>query len=722
MERQFIVHSSSIETLYFKSLKGDEKLSEAYSFEIELLSDKRLIDPIALHNTPLTLEIKTPSKQTRYLNGYIEKISYTPFHKYEDRLYLYTATVIPKLCELKKNLGYSIWQEKTVPEIITDVLNNAGINFENKLFENYRKWEYCVKYNETDFDFIHRLMAHEGIYYYFEHIAGNQIMMLVDAPLALHPLLGYEAIDYQNNDLDLVDEYYYECITEWNVNSTTIPCKFSTDDYDFRQPRAELQNAVQASHNTVNNTEMFMWPGHFVKSEQGQFYANVRQKEAEANSKLINGKGNVLGMAPGHTFLLVLPKDLITFANILEDQCNYSIVGVNYEIYGDEFNYDCIAGKLRYKNVVGFNVIPANVQWKPPATTPWPKVTGIETAVVTGPKDKPIWTDKYGRIKVKFRWDKSDTKDDTSSCWIRVATRWAGWRYGAINVPRVGEEVVISFVSGDPDKPFVIGSAYNDENMPPWELPEHETRSGVMSNTKEGKHEQANYMYMDDTPDKELFDLHAEKDMNISVEHDMKTTVDHDVSTSAGHDMKVYAKRNMDTSADHDMKVAAKHDMSTSAGHDMGISADHNMKVSSGRNMKVSVGRSLNTTVENNNHVTIKGLRKTLILKEQKDTVTGAADFKYKDNRDTLVKGKDKLTVEAGQENSIKKGRNTEIKGDDVYKLTGNQKSTITGDWELKVTGNMAFHVPGSITLETDSKVNIISALSIMNSKLHKFD
>ncbi|REF28079.1 type VI secretion system secreted protein VgrG [Xenorhabdus cabanillasii] len=530
MERMFIAHSSSDETLYFKSLNGIERLSEAYKFEVELLSEKRLSDPISLHNTVLTVEIKTPSKQKRYLSGYIEQISYDPFYKYDDRLYLYTATVRPKLWELKKKLGYSIWQEKTVPEIIATVLVDAGIFFEDRLLEKYRTWEYCVKYNETDFDFIHRLMAHEGIYYYFKHDMGSHTMVLVDMPQMLGPMPGYNTINYFNvgkSSKKPGKEYIYN----WNIRSTTIPNNFSLDDYDFRKPRAKLQAAIQTSLSSVNNTEIFMWPGRYVKSGQGQFYARVLQQAAEAQSELINGKGNVLGMAPGHTFTLSLPNDIKG-----DDYNDYLITGAQYAFeacYGFALNCeyddddDCDGDKPnKDKNVVQFDAIPANVHWKPPAVTPWPKATGLETAVVTGPKDKPIWTDKYGRIKVKFRWDKSDKKDDTSSCWIRVATRWAGWRYGSIYVPRVGEEVVISFVNGDPDKPFVIGSAYNNENMPPWELPKYETRSGVMSNTKEGKHEQANYLFMDDTPDKELFNLHAERDMNISVEKDKNVTID----------------------------------------------------------------------------------------------------------------------------------------------------------------------------------------------------
>ncbi|PHM60155.1 type VI secretion system Vgr family protein [Xenorhabdus ishibashii] len=531
MKRQFIAHTSLPDnSLLFKSLIGRERLSEAYEFEVELLSKKRLSNPISLHNKILTVEIKNKSAPTRYLSGYIEKISYAPFYKYDDRLYLYTAIVRPKLWELKQRFGYSIWQDKTVPDIITEILSKAGILFDNQLIEKYRKWEYCVKHNESDFDFIHRLMEHEGIYYYFKHDMGNHTMILVDAPQSHEPMPEYETIKYFSTGHSL-KEHLTEYLYSWNVSSITIPNTYSLDDYDFRKPRAELHTAVQTPSSSIDNSEIFICPGRYVESEQGQFYARVRQQAAEAKSELVGGKGNVLGMAPGHTFTLSLPSGIKG-----DDHGDYLIIGTQYFLYEKPYVTDSTGKVLNTvtndlsnsdtnKNTIQFEAIPASTHWKPLAVTPWPKVTGLETAVVTGPKDKQIWTDEYGRIKVKFRWDKDSKKDDTRSCWVRVATYWAGWRYGSLCVPRVGEEVVISFVNGDPDKPLVIGSTYNQENKPPWELPKHETRVGIMSNTKGGKHEQANYLFLDDEPNNESFDLHAERDMNISVEKDKKVTI-----------------------------------------------------------------------------------------------------------------------------------------------------------------------------------------------------
>ncbi|OTA19580.1 type VI secretion system substrate VgrG1b [Xenorhabdus beddingii] len=593
MERQFIAHSSlSGKSLYFKSLVGVERLSESYAFEVQLLSKKKLSDPISLHNTILTVEIKNKSTAPRYLSGYIEKIAYAPFNKDDEDFYLYTATIRPKLWELNQRMGYSIWQNKTVPDILAEVLSKAGILFENQLTEKYRTWEYCVKHNETDFDFIHRLMEHEGIYYYFKHDMANHTLILVDSPQSHQPMPGYKEIKYINACHSRKSSP--EHIDNWNVCSVTIPNSYSLDDYNFRKPRAKLFTTAQTPASSISDTEIFNWPGRYVEHEQGQFYAKVRQQAFEAKSELIDGKGNVLGMAPGHTFTLSLPNNIKG-----DNHGNYLIIGVHYALYEASYaSHHFFHTPDKQGNIVQFEAIPANTHWKPAAVTPWPKVTGLETAVVTGPKGKQVWTDKYGRIKVKFRWDRDDKHDDTRSCWIRVATHWAGWRYGSVSIPRVGEEVIISFVNGDPDKPLVIGCTYNNENMPPWELPKHETRAGIMSNTKGGKHDQANYLFLDDEPNNELFDLHAERDMNISVEKDKKVTIDGNRTTEIRQQQQdtVIGDANFTYRANHDTTIDGKDTLTVKTGQQETIKKGRNTEISGGDTY--SLKGNLNATIK----------------------------------------------------------------------------------------------------------------------------
>ncbi|WP_092508992.1 type VI secretion system Vgr family protein [Xenorhabdus mauleonii] len=697
MDKQYIVHSSSSEkTLYFKSLTGTEKLSSPYEFEIQLLSEKRLSDPISLHNTNLTIEIKGGATSSRYLSGNIEKISYSPFHKYDDRLYLYTAIVRPNLWNLKKLLGYGIWQDKTVPEIISEVLNKAGISFTNQLIEKYRTWEYCVKHNETDFDFIHRLMEHEGIYYYFKHDMGNHTMILVDAPQSHESAPNYEKIKYINTT-DTVKKRPTEYIYNWNISSITIPHTYSLDDYDFRKPRAKLYTTNQTQNSAVENSDIFIWPGHYIKSEQGQFYSRVRQQASEAKSELVDGIGNVLGMAPGHTFTLSLPHDIKG-----DEHNNYLIIGTHYALYDDAYPSDTVdelANDLpdgdRDKNIIRFDAIPASTPWKPSAITPWPKVMGLETAIVAGPNDKKIWTDKYGRIKVKFRWDRDDKQDDSRSCWIRVATQWAGWRYGSVCIPRVGEEVIISFVNGDPDKPLVIGSTYNDENMPPWELPQYEARVGIMSNTEGGKHDQASYLFLDDKPDNESITIHAERDMSISVEKNNDVIIHGGSCTQVDENQKNTVGGNADFTYQKD--------------HTITIDGEDSLTVQSGRQETINGG--LETKIKGGRKTKIDGKDLLTLKNGRKETISdGGLETKIKGGRKTEIEGEDSLTLKNGRketisdgglETKIKGGRKAEIDGGDTHKITGNLDTEISGNWAQKATGTVTLKSSGVFSVNS---------------------
>ncbi|MDX7988498.1 type VI secretion system tip protein VgrG [Xenorhabdus sp. 12] len=699
MDKKYIVHSSSSEkTLYFKSLTGTEKLFSPYKFEIQLLSEKRLSNPISLHNTNLTIEIKNESTSPRYLSGYIEEISYSPFHKYDDRLYLYTAIVRPNLWNLKKLLGYGIWQDKTVPDIITEILNNAGISFKNQLIEKYRTWEYCVKHNETDFDFIHRLMEHEGIYYYFKHDMGSHTMILVDAPQSHESVPSYDKIKYINT-MDTVKKRPTEYIYDWNVSSITIPHTYSLDDYDFRKPRAKLYTATQTQNSSIDDSNVFIWPGHYTKSEQGQFYSRVRQQASEAKSELVDGKGNVLGMAPGHIFTLELPHDIKG-----DEHSNYLVIGTHYALYDDIYPSDSVdtltddsSASDQNKNIIRFDAIPASTPWKPSAITPWPKVMGLETATVAGPKDKKIWTDKYGRIKVKFRWDRDDKQDDSRSCWIRVATQWAGWRYGSVCIPRVGEEVIISFVNGDPDKPLVIGSTYNDENMPPWELPQYEARIGIMSNTEGGKHDQASYLFLDDKPDKESFTMHAERDMSISVEKNKDVIIHGESHTQVNENQKNTVGGNAEFTYQKD--------------HSVTINGKDTLTAKSSRQETIDGG--LKTKIKGGRKTEIKGKDSLTLKNGRKETISdGGLETKIKGGRKTEIEGEDSLTLKNGRKETISDGGlKTDIKGGRKTEIDGGDTCNVKGNSDTKVTGNWTQEATGMVTLKSSGIFSVSAAL-----------
>lgn len=506
--------TDSSEPLLFRNLSGEERLSELYELNVGLLCPTNTLDLKSLLGKSFTVEINDSPAPTRYLNGNITGMTLSGREDSGDKYYIYHATLRPTLWYLTQNQDCRIFQEKTVPEIILGILNEYKVKVENRLSYNYRPWGYCVQYQESDYDFISRLMEHEGIYFYFTHQEDGHTLILTDAPQGHEVLSGYDSIVYRLTEGGLNENA--SAIYEWKVSDIITPSMYSLDDYDFRKPRANLlENRRNPLSFAKEKAEIFDWPGCYTDQGHGQFYARVRQQEFEANHETMTGQANSLGLAPGYRFLLDnAPRD--------EDAREYMTLATRYYFQENSYTSNDDDGLVHN---IEFEVLPAATQWRPARKTDWPKTNGPQTAEVVGPTGESIWTDNYGRVKLKFRWDRYSKGDETSSCWVRVSSNWAGWQYGGVQVPRVGEEVVVDFVNGDPDRPMITGRVYNDDNMPPWDLPANATRMGIMSRTKDGNIANANSLFLEDSPGIESFDMHAEKDMFVSVEDNLDVLV-----------------------------------------------------------------------------------------------------------------------------------------------------------------------------------------------------
>ncbi|WP_368939952.1 type VI secretion system Vgr family protein [Proteus mirabilis] len=503
------------EPLLFYKLTGEEKLSDIYKFDVELLCPKNTIDLKEHLGKFLTIKIDDHRAPTRYLNGLITSMSLLGREESEKRYYLYRVTLSPTLWYLTQNKDCRIYQEKSVPEIVLSIFNEYQINVDNRLTHNYRIWNYCVQYQESDYDFICRLMEHEGIYFYFSHHANGHTLVLSDSPQQHDPLEGYSKIVYRQVEGGLTEND--ASIYQWNISDIITPSLYSMDDYDFKKPRANLlENCRNPFSYAKEKSEIFDWPGVYTEQSHGQFYTSIRQQEFVANHELIKGRASSIGIAPGCRFLLDnAPRPI--------DAREYMVISASYFFKENSYSSNDHDTAEHY---IDFIVLPADTQWRPKKSTPWPKTHGPQTAEVVGPKNEKIWTDSYGRVKLKFRWDRYSESNETSSCWVRVSSNWAGWQYGGVQIPRIGEEVIVDFINGDPDRPIIIGRVYNEENMPPWDLPGNATRMGIMTRSKDGNIANANSLFMDDAQGNESFTMHAEKDMDISVENDFKLLVE----------------------------------------------------------------------------------------------------------------------------------------------------------------------------------------------------
>ncbi|HEJ9094205.1 type VI secretion system Vgr family protein [Serratia odorifera] len=505
------------EQLLFRSLEGSEALSTPFDFTVELLSKDARLDRKALLGQPLTLEIPTSGLigPTRYLNGKITAIAVSSEEISGTRYSVYSLRMQPDLWPMTKDRNFRIFQEQTVPQIVKTLLGEHNVQLEDQLTGSYRQWGYCVQYSESTFNFISRLMELEGIYYYFKHEKDKHTLVLADAPHHHQPFPGYEMIPYHLTPSG--GSTSEEGISQWTLADRVTPGIYSVDDYDFRKPNAWLfqarQNPVSPSPGQI---DVYDWPGRYTEHQQGEFYARVRQEAWQAEHQQISATATALGIAPGCTFTLYN-------APYLADNGEYLTLAATYRLQENRY---ASGDDQSSEHRIDFTVIPADVPWRPAQRAEWPKTHGPQTARVVGPKGESIWTDKYGRIKVKFHWDRLAKGDDTSSCWVRVSSAWAGQGYGGVQIPRVNDEVVVDFINGDPDRPIVTGRVYNEASMPPWALPAAATQMGFMSRSKDGTPDNANALRFEDKAGSEQVWLHAERNMDIDVENDETHTID----------------------------------------------------------------------------------------------------------------------------------------------------------------------------------------------------
>jgi len=496
--------------LLFWKLNGTEALSSAFEITVQLLSTDARIERKALLGQPMTVSIPTQNLMaTRYLNGKITKVSVSSTELSGTRYAVYSLVMEPDLWPLKRDRNLRIFQSQTVTQIIKTLLSEYNVTVEDKLTGNYRVWEYCVQYQESSFNFISRLMELEGIYYYFRHEADKHTMVLMDSAQQHQPFSGYETIPYHVTPSG--GSTSEEGISLWSLEDQVTPGLYSIDDYDFRKPNAWMFQARQnPASPSPGQIDVYDWPGHFIDHDHGEFYARIRQEVWQAQHQQVTASGTALGLAPGNTFTLLN-------APFFSDNGEYLTIKAVYDFEENSYASSNSGSTIHKVDIV---VIPSDVTFRPQPMAEWPRTHGPQTAKVVGPKGESIWTDKYGRIKVKFHWDRLAKGDDTSSCWVRVSSAWAGQGFGGVQIPRVNDEVVIDFINGDPDRPIVTGRVYNEASMPPWALPAAATQMGFLSRSKDGSPDNANALRFEDKAGEEQVWIQAQKNMDTHVKAD----------------------------------------------------------------------------------------------------------------------------------------------------------------------------------------------------------
>lgn len=501
--------------------EGSEGLSEVFDFRVEALSDEKLVNLDQLVGQNCTVKVLNKLGSERYFNGICVEANWLGA---EDAAYAYEVVLRPWFYLLTRTSDCRIFHNKTTPDIINEVLGEYGFaKFQPKLSESYAERLYTVQYCESDFDFVSRLMEEEGIYYFFEHSAGDHTMVLADAKSSHKTIPNLSMMTYAS--LAMSSRTEKDCVFSINLMRSLRPGKFTLNDYNYLKPGASmLAEKEDPGKYTNGQMEHYFYPGKYEQKSDGDRLAKVRIQEEQAFDERRQASGDSPLVLPGG--LVSLEKHPETSQNIeyLVVQARHSYEGGTYRSGGRS-----VAGDAPYRGV--YELIPSDRPFRAPSVTPKPKIMGPQTARVVGKKGEEIDVDKHGRILVHFFWD----REKRWSKRVRVAQTWADKKWGAFVWPRIGQEVVVEHLEGDPDRPIVTGVVYNGDKTVPYDLPDDKNITGIKSrSTKSGSEENFNEISFDDTKDNEYFYVHAEKDFEMIVENYEKRSVGEEFSTKKG--------------------------------------------------------------------------------------------------------------------------------------------------------------------------------------------
>ncbi|MBX3421508.1 MAG: type VI secretion system tip protein VgrG [Pirellulaceae bacterium] len=574
------------DVLQVTRFQAAEELSAPFYFNLELISDNAKIAAEDIIGTNATIAIDIAAGGQRFFNGFVQRFSALD----EDNLgtRYYRAVMVPWMWFLTQTNDCRIFQEMTIVKIIEKIFNDLGFtDFDtSKISGNHPKREYCVQYRETDFDFVCRLMEEEGIFYFFVHENGKHTLHLADSA-SVYKDCQESTVDYYKSKLDTRE--LKAQIHGWEHNYQFRPGAWAHTDYNFKKPRDRLMAAEKTvmKFKSAKNFEVYDYPGEYHAKGDGAALARIRMEELELEHDTVTGSSGCMSFSPGQKFKVGKHRAKT------EEGKSYVIKKILHLAEEHTYETDPVDPGFAYTNQ--FECFPDKATFRPARLTPKPVVRGCQTAVVTGPPGEEIFPDEHGRVKVQFHWDREGKFDDKSSCWIRVSQIHAGKGWGYMDIPRIGEEVIVDFMEGDPDQPIIVGRVYNGDNKPPYDLPAGKTRRGNKTKTYKGSG--FNEMSMDDTPGKEQIRIHGQYNMDTEVQNDETHTIHNNRTKTIGVDetMTIGNNQKLDVGVNKTVSVGTNH-MET-IGSNQKVTVGSNQSISVGSSQTNSVGKTKNETV-----------------------------------------------------------------------------------------------------------------------------
>ncbi|HVT94523.1 MAG TPA: type VI secretion system tip protein TssI/VgrG [Bryobacteraceae bacterium] len=634
------------DVLLLERTVGEEGISTPFRFDVEMVSENASINAQDLLRKPATISVALADGSKRYINGWFSRFVQLGS---KDGLTRYHGTLAPWYWFLSLWSDCKIFQTKSVPDIAEEVFSKLGFtDYKLGLIKPHLSRDYTVQYRESSFNFLSRLFEEEGIYYYFEHTDSKHILTLIDNPAKINYGLQRSfsmASAGAFSPEDSIQDIQYES----RVTTDRVLLK----DYNFTTPSASLKSQEQGTQ----KEELYDYPGRYDVQNLGDTFARVRLEELEAPQETITGEGSGRAMQSGYKFDLKnhYRRDLnqtYTILRVIHDMRNPS--------------YQSTDTSFEYQN--RFELIPYSTPYRPPRVTPRGRVLGSHTAVVVGPAGEEIYTDTYGRVKVQFFWDRLGKKNETSSCWVRVSQEWAGKNWGSIHIPRIGQEVIVEFLEGDPDRPIITGRVYNAEQMPPYDLPANMTQSGIKTRSSTGGGaDNYNEIRFEDKKGSELLLIHAEKNKQVDVENDRTETVGNDESITIGHDRTEHVKNDENITIDHDRTELVKNDET----------------------------------------ITINGNRTETVMKDESITIS--------QNRTETVGQAESITI--GQKRDVTIGQQESVTIGQSQSVTVGQSISITAGMQITLTAgaNVISMSPSGISMSSPAMITITGALVMIN-------
>ena len=578
-------------------LEGREEISRPYEFMLTIDSPKESIAPADVIGKPLGVKIDRKDGPPRFVHGYISHLWAGDFVMTEGKQRvssrIYRARIVPWIWFMMRASRSFVYlpekQEKSFQDIFDKLLERVKSYGHVQTWNDVagasilknRKTEHCVQYRETDFNFLSRTLERFGVYYYFKHEANKHTLVLSDK--SNYPRASDAEVDLKPSISSI---YTNDQITSWEHAYEFVSGKFEQTDYDFLQPSTSLKTSASKSGNVSlsNNSgyELYDYPNDYVDKGDGTEESYRRMEEEEIRFNTVQGESCCKSFTAGYKFKL---KSHYSCPD--EAGKSFLLTGVHHSASQPARSTDSQTSTF-YSN--RFVCVPDSMQYRPARQTPRPRLVSIQTAVVVGPKGEEIYTDEHGRVKVQFHWDREGRHDENTSCWIRVSQSHAGRGFGGIDIPRIGEEVIVSFVEGDPDRPLITGRVYHKESVPPFALPGEKTRSGIKTKTYKGSG--YNELSMDDTPGKEQIRIHGQYNMDSVIENDETHKIGKNRTKSIGVDEVMTIGNNQK------LKVGVNKTVDVGTDHTETIGANQNIKIAS--NQVTKIGANQTTTVASN--------------------------------------------------------------------------------------------------------------------------